>query len=71
MAFYYVYKEGVDMKLSDHLDTNIRRKLKNLSSKSKDKPVKKIEKLNDKDLADLTGIHRDRYERKGGAVRKK
>jgi len=56
------------MKLSDCLNKSTRNKLRNLSSKSK--PEKK-EHLTDKDLADLMGINRDRYERKGGAVRRK
>jgi len=53
------------MKLSDRLNSNTRSKLKNLSSKPKP------EKLTDKDLADLMGINRDRYERRGGAVKRK
>ena len=55
------------MKLSDLLDNNIRSKLKNLGSKQKKKP----EILTDKDLADLMGVRRDTYERRGGSVRRK
>lgn len=53
------------MKLS-----STRTKLKCLSSKSKDKP-KKPEHLSDRDLAELMGVHRDRYGRKDGAMRRK
>ena len=45
--------------------TNTRAKLKNLSSKPKP------EILTDKDLLELMGVNRDRYERRGGAVRRK
>jgi len=55
------------MKLSDLLDNNTRSKLKNLGSKQKKKP----EILTDKDLADLMGVRRDTYERRGGSVRRK
>ena len=53
------------MKLSDRLDKNTRTKLKKISSKPKP------EILTDKDLKDLMGVNRDRYERKGGSVRRK
>ena len=53
------------MKLSDCLNKNTRTKLKNLSSKPKP------EILTAKDLVELMGVNRDRYERKGGAVRRK
>jgi len=53
------------MKLSDCLNKNTRTKLKNLSSKPK------IEILTDKDLLELMGVNRDRYERRGGSVRRK
>jgi len=53
------------MKLSDRLNSNTRSKLKNLSSNPKS------EILTDKDLTYLMGVNRDRYERRGGAVRRK
>ena len=53
------------MKLSDCLNKNTRSKLKNLSKQPKP------EILTDKDLKDLMGVHRDCYERRGGAVRRK
>ena len=53
------------MKLSDRLDKNTRTKVKNLSKQPKQ------EILTDKDLKDLMGVNRDRYERKGGAVKRK
>jgi len=53
------------MKLSDCLNKNTRTKLKKLSKKPKP------EILTDKDLKDLMGVNRDRYERKGGSVRRK
>ena len=55
------------MKLSDRIDNNTRGKLRNLSSKTTKKP----EILTEKDLQDLMGVNRDRYQRKGGAVRRK
>jgi len=53
------------MKLSDLLNKNTRTKLKNLSKQPKP------EILTDKDLLELMGVNRDRYERRGGAVRRK
>jgi len=44
---------------------NTRTKLKNLSNKPKP------EILTNKDLLELMGTKRDRYERRGGAVRRK
>ena len=48
-----------------NLNKNTRTKLKNLSKKPK------REMLTDKDLLELMGVHRDRYERRGGAVKRK
>lgn len=61
------------MKFSDHLEKSTRSKLKNLSSKSKRKRKKRrnVERFSEKDLLDLMGVGRDRYERRGGAVRRK
>ena len=53
------------MKLSDCLNKNTRSKLKNLSKQ----PKREI--LTDKDLLELMGVNRDRYERHGGAVKRK
>ena len=53
------------MKISDCLNKNTRSKLKNLSKQPKP------EILTDKDLLELMGVNRDRYERHGGAVKRK
>ena len=53
------------MKLSDCLNKNTRSKLKNLSKQ----PKREI--LTDKDLLELMGTKRDRYERRGGSVKRK
>jgi len=53
------------MKLSDCLNKKTRIKLKNMSKQPKQ------EMLTDKDLLELMGVNRDRYERRGGAVRRK
>ena len=60
------------MKLSEHLDKGTRKRLKSLSG-NKRKKVKKrnVEKFTEKDILELMGTHRDRYERRGGAMRRK
>lgn len=55
------------MDLRRSVDKPTMTKLKKLSSVPKKKP----EKLTEKDLAELMGVHRDRYGRKDGALRRK
>lgn len=62
------------MKTADHLDKGTRKRLKNLSGNKKKKVKKKkrnVERFTEKDILDLMGTKRDRYERRGGAVRRK
>jgi hypothetical protein len=51
------------MKIRDHLDKDTKRALNNISRKN--------EKLTTKELEELMGVNRDRYERRNGAVRRK
>lgn len=54
------------MKLSDQLDKD------NKKNKRKRKRKKQnTESFTEKDLLELMGVNRDRYERRGGAIRKK
>ena len=62
------------MKIADHLDKGTRKRLKNLSGNKKKKVKKKkrnVERFTEKDILDLMGTKRDRYERRGGAMRRK
>ena len=62
------------MKIADHLDKGTRKRLKNLSGNKKKKVKKKkrnVERFTEKDILELMGTHRDRYERRGGAMRRK
>lgn len=64
------------MKISDHLSEDEKKKLiqlkKHAAARKKKNPIKSIkEKLSLKDLKQLMGMNRDRYERRGGAIRRK
>lgn len=64
------------MRIQDHLDKGTKSKLRNLSMpkgkrNNKSKTSNRPEQLSERDLNDLMGVHRDRYERRGGAVRRK
>ncbi|QOY37977.1 hypothetical protein AWH56_010640 [Anaerobacillus isosaccharinicus] len=52
------------MKIKDHLDKGTKRALNDIGKRNK-------EKLSTKELEELMGVNRDRYERRGGAVRRK
>ena len=49
------------MKIRDHLDKNTKKKLNDIELKEKQR----------KEIEELMGVHRDRYERRSGAVRRK
>ncbi|SDM17674.1 hypothetical protein [Bacillus sp. OK048] len=57
-------KEGVEMRIEDHLTKEQKQQLEKLKSPNK-------EKLSTKDIEELMGTRRDRYERRNGAVRRK
>ncbi|WNF36422.1 hypothetical protein RJD24_18670 [Bacillaceae bacterium IKA-2] len=66
------------MKLIDHLDKNTQEKLKKIriSKQRKNKPVnndplRSNEKFSEREIKSLMGMDRDRYERRGGAVRRR
>lgn len=63
------------MKIADHLDKTTKSKLNNISKQNKKKKHKKkrrnVERFSERDLLELMGVGRDRYERRGGAVRRK
>ncbi|WP_169917364.1 hypothetical protein [Alkalihalobacterium alkalinitrilicum] len=56
-------KEVVWLKSGDRLDKYTKSKL--------EKNEKETEKLSEKDIKNLMGMNRDRYERRGGAIRRK
>ena len=61
------------MKLSERPDDETKKKLNNVRKRRRRRknPINKSEVLSRKDLADLMGTNRDRYERRGGAMRRK
>jgi hypothetical protein len=66
------------MKIQDHLSHYEKSKLNQLRKKKKRRRNKRIakkdplkEKLSLSDLKQLMGMNRDRYERRGGSIRRK
>ena len=59
------------MKLADHLDKSTKDKLNSVKKKRKRKKKCNVERFTEKDILDLMGTNRDRYERRGGAMRRK
>ncbi|WP_169917346.1 hypothetical protein [Alkalihalobacterium alkalinitrilicum] len=52
------------MRIEDRLDKNTKSKLDKMKNNKK-------ERLTERDIKSLMGMNRDRYERRGGAIRRK
>ena len=60
------------MRIEDRLDKNTKNKLVNLRKpRNKKKKKRNVERFSEREILDLMGVSRDRYERRGGAVRRK
>lgn len=62
------------MKIKDRLDDHTRKKLKRFGNHKRHKKTNKSntnEFLSERDLKELMGMNRDRYERRRGAMRRK
>lgn len=59
------------MKIADHLGKDTKKKLNSLGKRNKTKKKRNVERFSERDLLELMGVGRDRYERRGGALRRK
>jgi hypothetical protein len=71
VASFLFLKIGDDMKNIDHLSSVEIHQKNNLKNKEKSSKNKSIEKLSERDLAELMGTNQPTYRRVRGAIRRK